>query len=132
MVNSRPSMSKTKIGEWLWRFLAVVMMFSVGWTVWIIYQLNPPPLVMNAAFEAAAKAKGKGATAEKQSAQGVITPPAGSEAAAKAPEAAPATAPAAAPVPEAPKEPKEPPVNPEKLKFSDSIALPDPAPNAKK
>ena len=118
-------MSKIKLGEWLWRFLAIVMMFSVGWTVWIIYQLNPPPLIMNAAFEAAAKAKGKSATPEKQSAHGVITPSAGTGAAAKAPEAAPA----AAPVPEAP---KEPPVNPEKLKFSDSIALPDPAPNAKK
>src|SRR5258706_6555180 len=125
MVNSRATMSKNKVGEWFWRFLAIVMMFSVGWTVWIIYQLNPPPLVMNAAFEAAAKAKGKGATVEKQSAKGVITPPAGTEAAAKAPQAAPA----AAPVPETP---KEPPVNPEKLKFSDSIALPDPVPNAKK
>ena len=121
-------MGKSRLGEWFWRFLAIVMMFSVGWTVWIIYQLNPPPLVMNAAFEAAAKAKGKSATPEKQSVHGVITPPAGTEAAAKAPEAAPA----AAPAPEAPKEPKEPPVNPEKLKFSDSIALPDPVPNAKK
>ena len=115
MVNSRPTMSKTKIGEWLWRFLAVVMMFSVAWTVWIIYQLNPPPLVMNAAFEAAAKAKGK--PAQQQSAQGVIAPSA--EAVAKAPAAQPA----AAPVPEAP---KEPPINPEKLKFSETIALPDP------
>ena len=124
MVNSRPTMSKTKIGEWLWRFLAVVMMFSVGWTVWIIYQLNPPPLVMNAAFEAAAKAKGK-APAEKQSAQGVIAPSAGADAASR-----PAEAPAAAA--QAPASPKEPPINPEKLKFSETIALPDPAPNAKK
>ena len=71
MVNS-PSMGKTKIGEWLWRFLAIVMTFSVGWTVWIIYQLNPPPLIMNAAFEAAAKAKVRGSPAEKQSAQGAM------------------------------------------------------------
>jgi hypothetical protein len=119
-------MSKTIIGEWLWRFLAVVMMFSVGWTVWIIYQLNPPPLIMNAAFEAAAKAKGK--PAEKQSAQGVIAPPADSVA--TAPAAPPAaTPPAASPTPETP---KEPPINPEKLKFSETIALPDPVPNAKK
>jgi len=110
-------MSNTKIGEWFWRFLAVVMMFAVGWTVWIIYQLNPPPLVMNAAFEAAAKAKGKGAYSEKQSAQGVIAPSAAAESAAPQPAAAPEA-------------PKEPPVNPEKLKFSDSITLPDP--NAKK
>jgi hypothetical protein len=117
-------MSKTKIGEWLWRFLAVVMMFSVAWTMWIIYQLNPPPLIMNAAFEAAAKAKLKGAQNEKQSAQGVIAPSAGADAASKAPE----TAASAKPAPEAP---KEPPINPEKLKFSDSIALPVPVPNAK-
>ena len=117
-------MSKTKLGEWFWRFLAVVMMFSVAWTVWIIYQLNPPPLVMSAAFEAAAKAKGKSSRNEKQSAQGVIAPSASIEAAAKAPETPPA-APAAAP-----EAPKTPPVNPEKLKLSDSIALPDP--NTKK
>jgi hypothetical protein len=118
-------MSKTKIGEWLWRFLAVVMMFSVAWTVWIIYQLNPPPLVMNAAFEAAAKAKGKAAPSEKQSARGVIAPSAGADGASR-----PAEVPvAAAQVPAAP---KEPPINPEKLKFSDTIVLPDPVPNTKK
>jgi len=125
MVNFPRNMSKTKLGEWFWRFLAVVMMFSVGWTAWLIYQLNPPPLVMNAAFEAAAKAKAKskGTQIEKQSAQGVIAPSAGADAAPKAPET-----PAAAPL--VPGVPKEPPINPEKLKFSDSIALPDP--NTKK
>ena len=119
MVNSRATMN-TKLGEWMWRFLAIVMMFSVGWTVWIIYQLNPPPLVMNAAFEAAAKARGKGTAGEKQSAQGVIVPPAGANAGAAAP-APPGTASAPA---EAVKEPL---INPEKLKFTESIALPDPA-----
>ena len=123
MVNSPPTMSKVKIGEWLWRFLAVAMMFSVAWTAWIIYQLNPPPLIMNAAFEAAAKAKAKAPPAEKQSAHGVIAPSGGADGAAKAPvPVAAASAPAEAP--------KEPPVNPEKLKFSETIALP--APNAKK
>jgi hypothetical protein len=127
MVNSRRSMSKTKIGEWFWRFLAVVMMFSVGWMVWIIYQLNPPPLVTDAAFAAAAKATArvKGAAPEKQSVQGVIVPSSGADPAAKAPEAQ------AAP-PQAPAVAKQPPVNPEKLKLSDTIAVPDPAPNAKK
>jgi hypothetical protein len=123
MVNSHQIMSKTKIGEWFWRFLAVAMMFSVGWTVWIIYQLNPPPLVMDAAFAAAAKAKVKGGASEKQSVQGVIVPPA--DAAAKAAEAQAA-------VPQAPAVPKEPPINTDKLKFSETIAVPDPAPNAKK
>jgi len=114
-----------KLGEWFWRFLAVVMMFSVGWTVWIIYQLNPPPLVMDAAFAAAAKAKVKAVPSEKQSVQGVIVPSAAADLAAKAPEAQ-------APAPQAAAAPKEPPVNPEKLKLSDTLALPDPAPNAKK
>ena len=116
-------MSKTKLGEWTWRFLAIVMMFSVGWTVWIIYQLNPPPLVMNAAFEAAAKAKLKGTSSETQSAQGFIAPSGGADAASTATEARAAT-------PPAPGSPKEPPINPEKLKFSETIALP--VPNAKK
>jgi hypothetical protein len=120
MVNFPWTMGKTKIGEWLWRFLAVVMMFSVAWTVWIIYQLNPPPLIMNAAFEAAARAKAKDSPAEKQSAQGVIAPSGGANGAAKAPAAsAAASAPAEGP--------KERPINPEKLKFSESIALPVPA-----
>ncbi len=113
MVNSAATM-QTKLGEWMWRFLAIVMMFSVGWTVWIIYQLNPPPLIMNAAFEAAAKAKRK-APAEKQSAQGVI-----SSAGAEAPGMA-ASAPA-----EAPKVPKEPPINPDKLKLTETLAIPAP------
>ena len=108
-------MSKSKISEWFWRFLALVMTFSVAWMVWIIYQLNPPPLIMNAAFEAAATAKGKEPQNDKQSAQGVIVPSTGAEPAAKAPEASVAALPEAA---------KTPPVNPEKLKFSDSIALP--------
>lgn len=120
MVNSARTM-QTKLGEWMWRFLAIVMMFSVGWTVWIIYQLNPPPLITNAAFEAAAKAKFKGAPAEKQSAQGVIAT-AGTEGAPQAPGMADA---ASAPA-EAPKEPKEPPINPDKLKFSETIAIPVP------
>jgi len=117
-------MSKTKIGEWFWRFLAVVMMFSVGWTVWIIYQLNPPPLVMDAAFAAAAKAKANASPSEKQSVHGVIVPPAGGDPASKAPgtQAAASQAPAAA---------KGPPINPEKLKLSDSIALPNTVPNAR-
>ena len=114
---------QTKLGEWMWRFLAITMMFSVGWTMWIIYQLNPPPLTLNAAFEAAAKAKAnaKGAPAEKQSAHGVIAS-AGAEGAPQSPGmAGVASAPA-----EAPKEPKEPPINPDKLKFSETLAIPAP------
>jgi len=65
-------MSKIKLGEWMWRFLAVTMLFAVSWTIWIIYQLSPPALIMNAAFEAAAKAKGK--QNQTQNTQGIIAP----------------------------------------------------------
>ena len=104
MVNWAGTMGKVKLSEWLWRFLAAAMLFSVVWTTWIFYQLNPRPLIMNAAFEAAAKAKANAG----QNARGVISPPASS-------------APPPAPAPS-----KEPPINPDKLKFSDSIATPAP------
>jgi hypothetical protein len=120
-------MSAIKPGEWMWRFLAAVMLFTVCWTIWIIYQLNPPALVMNAAFEAAAKARANDKQSEKQISHGVIAPPAGAAEPRKAADATPKGADAAPPAPEAP---KEPPINPEKLKFSDTIALP--VPNAKK
>lgn len=126
MVNSAGTMSKVRVGEWVWRFLAIVMLFAVGWTMWIIYQLNPPPLIMNAAFEAAAKAKGKEARGEKQVTTGVI---AQSGAAASAPAEPGASSPAemrTPPAAQAPMAPKEPPINAEKLKFSDSITLPVP------
>src|SRR5687767_15849850 len=94
MVDCGWTMSKVKISEWLWRFLAGVMVFAVGWTMWILYQLNAPPLITTAAYEAAASANAK------QNAQGVIVP-------ASAPAApAPAAAPEAA---------KEPPINADKL-----------------
>jgi hypothetical protein len=96
-------MGKVKLSEWLWRFLASVMLFSAGWAMWIFYQLNPPPLILNAAFEAAAKARAN----TGQNARGVISQPV-------------ATAPAQS---------GEPPINADKLRFSDAIAAP--APDAK-
>jgi hypothetical protein len=101
MVNWAGTMGKGKISERLWRFLATVMLFAVGWTMWIYVQLNPPALITAAAFEAAARA---GANA-KQSAQGVIAPAAASE-----PPAAPGAV------------VREPPINAEKLKLSDSLS----------
>lgn len=91
------------IGEWFWRFLAVVMLATVAWVLWIIYQINPQPLITNAGFEAAAKARAS------QDARGTIKP------AAHAPKP-----------PAAPAEAKEPPVNAERLKFADSIETPIP------
>ncbi len=76
MVNCAGIMGKVKLSEWMWRFLAAAMLFTVGWTLWILYQINPPPLIMNAAFEAAAKARLNGKVDDKQSVHGKITPPA--------------------------------------------------------
>lgn len=93
----------------MWRFLALTMLVTVGWMVWILYQLNPPPLIMNDAFEAFAKAKSKGPS--QPGAQGVITFPAGASSAVSESGAPPgaATVGAAAPVAEAAKCPPEQP-----------------------
>ncbi len=97
MIDWAGTMGKVVISEWWWRFLAAVMLFAVGWTLWIFYQLNAPPVITDAAYEAAAKANAK------QNAQGVITRPAVAE-----PQAA-----------------KEPPINADKLKFSEGLSLPE-------
>lgn len=134
------SASTIRIGEWVWRFLAAAMLFAVCWAIWIISQLNPePPLVLNPAFEAAAKARANEFRGEKQNAQGVITPSSGAGEVPKAADESPKTADAsqkaadaatAAATPPVPEVPKVPPINPEKLKFADTLALP--VPNAKK
>jgi hypothetical protein len=64
-------MSQFHLSESFWRFLAVAMVFALSWMLWIFYQISPPPLILNAAFEAAAKAKAK--QTGTLSAQGVIT-----------------------------------------------------------
>ena len=119
------------IGEWFWRFLAVVMVLTVGWVLWIIYQINPQPLITTAGFEAAAKAKSRAS----QDAKGVITPAAAPVPAAPAgdssAQAASAQAEAAKP-PAAPAEAKAPPVNVERLRFADSIETPIPERGNKK
>lgn len=106
------------VGEWFWRFLAVVLLFSVGWVLWVAYQLNPPMLVTKAAFEAAEKARANQSSAgvivtkpevETQNSDAVPDPNK-PEAEASKPEAEPVA--------------KEPPVNLEKLKLSDSITAP--------
>lgn len=79
------------IGEWVWRFIAVAMVVMVGWMGWVIYLLNPPPLVTAAAFEASAKAKAQGGAAPRTVAEGVIAP-------AGAPAAGTASGPTEAPV----------------------------------
>ena len=107
-----PTASKPFVGEWFWRFFALIMLATVAWIVWILYQLNPQPLVTDAAFEAAAKAR-----AASQDAKGVISP-----AGAQAPK----------PAVERTAEPKEPPVNIERLRLADSIETPFPERGKKK
>jgi hypothetical protein len=97
MLNSRRTMGK--VSEGFWRLVSAVMLLAVGWALWIFYQINPPPLVTTAAFEAAARAKAN------QTAHGVIQP---------APK---------------PAVPSDPPVDVGKLKLSDSLAAPPPQSN---
>lgn len=85
-------MATLRLSEWMWRFLALAMVFIMAWMVWVLYQLNPPPLVMDAAFQAFASAKAKSAQPGKSSTQGMITPSAGAADAAKAAEPAAAAA----------------------------------------
>ena len=82
--------------EWLWRFLAAVLLFSVSWVAWVAVHLSSAPLATPAAFEAAAQA---GAS---RNVQGDIKP--------KPPAA----------------EAKEPPVNMAKLRLAESIGTPIP------
>lgn len=116
MLNWAGTMVKVKVSEWFWRFLAAVMLFAVGWILWIFYQINAPSIITNAAFQAAAQAKAKAG----QSTQGVIAPAGGPAPAPAAPAAQPAE-------PAAPAAPREAPINADKLKFSDSLSSPDPA-----
>jgi len=88
--------------EWFWRFLAAVMVFVVGWVIWIAVQISPQPLVTPAAYEAAAQARAS------RNAQGVIT-----QAVPREPVAAPKQEPR-----------KTPPVDVEKLRLSDSLSAP--------
>jgi hypothetical protein len=91
-------MGKIPMSEWFWRFLAMAMLFSFGWTLWVIYQLNPPALATNDAFEAAAKAH----LSARQTTQGIIGP-------ATAPEPPTST-------------PREPLINIDRLKLSESLS----------
>ena len=52
--------SSASVGEWVWRFIAMAMVFALGWMAWVIYLLNPPPLVTPLAFEASARARAAG------------------------------------------------------------------------
>lgn len=109
------------VSEWFWRFLAAVMMVAVGWVAWIVYQLSPPPLVTQAAYEAAARARAG------QTASGAIGTRPGAEAARPGTETAQPDRAVAQMA-----EPDKPPVNVERLRLSDTIrTLPPQEPDGK-
>ncbi len=70
--------NRVRLSEWMWRFLALAMLATVGWMGWVLYQLNPPQLITNTAFEAFAKSKAS--RSSQSGAQGQITFPAGTQA----------------------------------------------------
>jgi pyruvate/2-oxoglutarate dehydrogenase complex dihydrolipoamide acyltransferase (E2) component len=102
---------RSAIGEWVWRFIAFAMLLMLGYMAWVITLLNPPPLIMPAAFEASAKANAERNVAQKTTAEGMITPAKPAVTAAEAPKPAaeapkPAEeAPKPAPAPAAPAKP---------------------------
>lgn len=122
--------ARAHIGEWFWRFLAVVMLVIIAWVVWIAIQISPPEMVLPAAYEAAAQARALRNSAGAISTLGTPGPSALPGAPAGAAAAVPGTPdpaqpPVAAPVAVvAPAAPAEPPVNLDKLRLADSIETP--------
>lgn len=103
---ARPAKGAAARGDWefLWRFIAVAMLFEIGWVIWIAVQINPPLIALPAAYEAFATARAN------RNLQGPVkgADPASDRVAAPTAGAAPDT-------------PREPPVNVERLKLSESI-----------
>lgn len=113
---------RAQVGEWFWRFLAVVMLFVVAWVVWIAIQISPPEMVLPAAYEAAAQGRARnssgtiGSPPAQAPVQATVDTPAVSSVESGAPPAAPAVPVASV----------EPPVNLEKLRRAESIETPIP------
>lgn len=83
------------ISEWVWRFIAAAMVVLSGWLAWVLYLLNPPPLVMPAAFAASAGILAKTTREPQQAARAeaaappVLAAPVATEAKPEAPKPAP-------------------------------------------
>lgn len=104
-VQSVPQMPRRGEWEWFWRFLAIVMTFTVGWVIWIVVQINPTPLVTRLAYEAAVQSR------TARSVEGAIKPV--SAGPATTARAAPPMTPAA-----------KPPVDLARLRLADRIETP--------
>ena len=108
--------SSARVGEWFWRFLAVVMVVVIGWVVWIAIQISPPEIILPAAYEAAAQGRAL------RNSGGTIGVPASATAAPSG--QSPAELSAAATAVPVLAVVVEPPVNLEKLKRAESIETP--------
>lgn len=91
------------LSEWMWRFLALMMLLTLSWTSWVMYQISAPPLVLMAAFQPQPRLKAPDNQSPGQSAQGAISFPQCCDAPEKS--AANAAASSADPAKPAPKEP---------------------------
>ena len=120
-VGGSPPRARAQVGEWFWRFLAVVMLVVVGWVVWIAIQISPPEIVLPAAYEAAAQGRARNSSGTIGAAP--VQLPDQRAAESKEPEAVSGMA-AAAPAGAQPAVAAEPPVNLEKLRRADSIETP--------
>ena len=69
-------MANAYVEEWVWRFIAVAMLFALAWLIWVLYQLAPPQLVLNSAYEAAAKARTSEVQVPQRSSGSVTAAPA--------------------------------------------------------
>ena len=83
-------MVNTRIGEWMWRFLALSMLVMVAWMAWVLYQLSPPQTVLKSAYEAFSAAKVNELQNPKQTVQGTIATVSASGEPLKPSDAAPA------------------------------------------
>src|SRR5207247_4706092 len=49
----RPVRERTLASDFFWRTMAMLMLFSVGWVAWLVWQLTPHPIVTELAYQSA-------------------------------------------------------------------------------
>jgi len=59
----RPAAVKPRSRDWFWRILAVLMLLSVAWVLWVSFQIMPRPIVTENALRAADDARKRPAPA---------------------------------------------------------------------
>ena len=53
----RPTLARPRPREWFWRTLAVLMLLSVAWVIWVAFQLQPRPIATDLALRVADEAR---------------------------------------------------------------------------